>query len=119
VDQVSKAKAKGTDAEVAVVKFLNENGFPFAERRVTAGANDKGDINISPDVVIEVKNQATMALSTWVDEAITEQENADAWLAAVWHKRLRKGDAANWYVTMDGAQFLAILNELKKNGLIR
>jgi hypothetical protein len=41
---MSKAKAKGTSAETAVVKFLIDNGFPYAERRALNGALDLGDI---------------------------------------------------------------------------
>jgi hypothetical protein len=116
---VNRAKAKGTEAETAIVEFLKVNGFPFAERRTTNGANDRGDINISPDVVIEVKNCKTMDLAGWVDEAITESENANAWLTCVWHKRIRKGHPGDWYVTMDGAVFVEILERLKENGTIR
>jgi hypothetical protein len=116
---VNRAKNKGTAAETAVVEFLKANGFPQAERRTLSGSNDKGDINVSPDVVIEVKNVKTMTLSVWMDEAIAESENAGAWVTAVWHKRIRKGDPANWYVTMDGAMFAGILIQLRRMGAIR
>jgi len=113
------AKNKGTAAETAIVDHLKENGFPFAERRTANGSNDRGDINVSPDVVIEVKNCRTMELAGWVDEAIVEGENAGAWLTAVWHKRMRKGQPGDWYVTMDGHMFVALLQMLKEKGLIR
>lgn len=116
---LTKAKAKGTSAETAIVEFMKVNGFPYAERRTTNGANDRGDINISPDVAIEVKNCKTMDLAGWVDEAITEGENANAWLTAVWHKRMRKGQPGDWYVTMDGAMFMSLLQLLKEKELIK
>lgn len=116
---MNKSKNKGTAAETAVVKFLQANGFPLAERRTLSGSQDKGDINVSPDVVIEVKDHQAMALSVWLDEAIVEGENASSWVSAVWHKRRRKGDAANWYVTMDGACFIEILVALKEAGRIK
>lgn len=110
---------KGTEAETDIVNFLIEEGFEFAERRTTQGKNDRGDINVSPDVVIEVKNQKTMTLAAWLDEAIKESETANAWLGVTWHKRPRRGHPRDWYVTMDGALFTAVLQMLKEDGRIR
>jgi len=53
---MSKAKAKGTSAETAVVKYLIDNGFPYAERRALNGALDLGDITGTPALAWEVKN---------------------------------------------------------------
>ena len=105
---MSKQKARGTAAETAVVNYLSQF-FPNVERRTLSGAHDKGDINLHPNVVIEVKDHQRMALSEWVDEADKEGTNASAWIAAVWHKRMRKGNPAEWYVTMKGDVFAGLL----------
>ena len=107
---------KGPLAEAQVVACLQEHGFPYAERRVMGGRNDRGDVAGIPGVVIEVKNQTAMDLAGWVDEAGTEawgglQPDGVAAVGVVWHKRRGKGDPLDWYVTMTGRDFLALLAE--------
>jgi hypothetical protein len=111
---VSASKAKGTAAETAVVRFLQANGYPHAERRALAGNQDRGDIAGIPGLVIEVKVAQRMELAGWVDEALIESQRVDkpGWgfpVGAVWHKRRGKGSPGDWYVTMDGWAFLALL----------
>ena len=101
---MSAAKQKGTAAETAVVTYLSQF-FDRVERRTLSGKNDKGDISLDKDFVIEVKNHQRMELATWCDEAITEKANAGARFGVVWHKRTRKGSPGDWYVTMSGEDF--------------
>lgn len=110
VIQMSKAKAKGTSAERAVVDMLIEHGYVHAERRALNGANDKGDIAGIPFVCIEVKNQAQMQLATWVDELETEIANAKAQTGVLIHKRRGKGQPYNWYATMPVYIWLDLLD---------
>jgi hypothetical protein len=112
VGQLSKAKQRGTAAETAVVNYLHSVGFESAERRTLSGANDKGDINLSEHLVIEVKDHQRMELAGWLDEANREATNANAPYGVVWHKRARKGSPADWYVTMDGANFVKLWKDL-------
>jgi hypothetical protein len=103
---------KGTQAETAVVRYLQEHGFPYAERRAKTGRYDCGDINVDPSVVIEVKNHKAMDLAGWIDQTEVERENgSDALVAVCWHKRPRRGSPGDWYVTMTGAQFAYLLRE--------
>jgi hypothetical protein len=106
---MSASKAKGTAAETAVVRFLQANGYPHAERRALAGNQDRGDVAGIPALVIEVKNAAKMELAGWLDEAIKESDFHIGNLAVVWHKRRGKASPADWYVTMDGMAFLTLL----------
>jgi hypothetical protein len=108
---VSRSKAKGTAAETAVVRFLRTAGFTQAERRTLSGAQDRGDIAGVPGVVIEVKNCARQELPAWVVEAELERDNDRAGLGVVWHKRRGKADPGDWFVTMSGTQFAALLCE--------
>ena len=108
---MSRSKAKGTAAETAVVRYLRSVGFVQAERRALNGIADRGDIAGIPGVVIEVKNHARQELPAWVAEAETERDNDNADLGVVWHKRRGKGSPADWFVTMSGAQFAALLRE--------
>jgi len=108
---VNRSKAKGTAAETAIARYLQTNGFPYAERRTLNGTHDRGDIAGIPSVVIEVKNCAKTELGSWIAEAERERDNDNATLGVVWHKRRGKTDPADWFVTMSGAQFAALLRE--------
>ena len=108
---MSAAKKKGTAAETAIVNYLRAMGFVQAERRSLNGSYDRGDIAGLPSVVIEVKNCARQELGAWVAEAEAERDNDGASLGVVWHKRRGKGDPADWFVTMSGAQFANLLRE--------
>lgn len=108
---MSSSKRKGTAAESAVVQYLQAMGFAHAERRSLNGAKDRGDIAGLPGVVIEVKNCARQELAGWVAEAEVERDNDNASLGVVWHKRRGKGQAADWFVTMSGEQFVFLLRE--------
>jgi hypothetical protein len=108
---MSAAKKKGTAAETAVVQYLRAVGFIQTERRTLGGTQDRGDIAGLPGVVIEVKNCARQELPVWVAEAELERDNDNASLGVVWHKRRGKANPADWFVTMSGAQFAALLRE--------
>jgi Holliday junction resolvase len=117
----SAAKAKGSGAERDVVKYLKENGFQYADRRLAGATLDKGDVSGIPGVTIEIKNHATMKLSAWVEELIVEMANDKAWTGVVWHKRKGRGRPADWYCTMPGYVWVDLLrralNESGKNVL--
>lgn len=110
---MSASKRKGTAAESAVVQYLQTMGFVQAERRSLNGAKDRGDIAGLPGVVIEVKNCARQELAGWVAEAEVERDNDGADLGVVWHKLRGKGNPADWFVTMSGQQFAALLREIQ------
>ena len=105
---MSKSKQKGTAAETAVVRYINQFGWN-TERRALTGSADMGDITGVP-VVIEVKNHRVMKLAEWVDEAKVEAANAQVGVGVVWHKRRGKGSPGEWYVTMTGHAFLWLLD---------
>jgi hypothetical protein len=107
----NRNRTKGTAAESAVVDYLIENGWPHCERRSLAGNQDRGDIAGLPGVVIEVKNHASLELAQWLDEALREGRNANASVAVVWHHRRGKSNPAQWYVTMQGEQFVKLLKD--------
>ena len=73
----------GTRWESRLVKYLQDQGFPLAERRVRSGAKDKGDVAGIQGICIEAKNVRKMALADWIDEAEVERVNASADLTFV------------------------------------
>lgn len=109
---MSKQRAKGTAAETAVVRYLQDNGFIHAERRALHGINDKGDITGIPGVVIEVKNHAKLTLAEWVKELQQEMANANADFGFVVAKKKGTTNPAEWYAVMP---LEILLNEIKKD----
>lgn len=109
---MSKQRAKGTSAETAVVRYLQDNGFIHAERRALHGINDKGDITGIPGVVIEVKNHAKLTLAEWVKELQQEMVNANADFGFVVAKKKGTTNPAEWYAVMP---LEILLNEIKKD----
>jgi len=75
---MSKAKAKGTAAETALVKYLRDHGFPGAERRALTGEFDQGDVTGTPCLAWEVKNHRSYKFPEWLKEAQVEAKNAKA-----------------------------------------
>ncbi len=108
---MSKQRAKGTAAETAVVRYLQEQGFVHAERRALHGTHDKGDITGIPGVVIEVKNHAKLTLAEWVKELEQEMKNAKADFGFVVAKKKGTTNPAEWYAVMP---LKVLLEEIKK-----
>ena len=105
---MSKSKQRGTAWESAIVGYLREHGYPWAERRALAGALDKGDIHL-PGVMIEAKNCQTITLAAWADEVAAQTANCPPGTVGVaWIKRRGKGVDKS-YVVMDPATFLRLL----------
>ena len=105
------SKQKGTAAETAVVRYLNDQGWPAVERRTLSGSKDKGDVAGVRDLVIEVKACKAMDLGGWLREADAEALNAAADFGVVWHKRRGKSQPNDWFVTMTGDAFVRLLKE--------
>jgi hypothetical protein len=105
------SKQKGTSWETAVVAWLQQNGFPYAERRTLAGVNDKGDISGIPGVVVECKNAKAITLAAWCDELAVEMGNANAQVGAVVIKRRGTTDVGKAYAVMPMEVFAALIRD--------
>lgn len=108
---MNKPKKKGTAAETAVVRYLNENDIE-ASRNPLSGNKDIGDIKTSYPIAIEVKNVSRMDLSTWIREATAEKLNSGSAIGVVWHKKKGTQDPGQWYVSMTGNDFMNMLKML-------
>jgi hypothetical protein len=92
------AKARGSQWERDVVKFLNDNGFPLVERRYGAGNTlDKGDIN-GLAMVLECKNLKSITLSSIMDELEVEVANSHFDIGFAPIKRRGKGASEGYAV---------------------
>ena len=59
----NRSRDKGTSWETQVVRFLQEHGWPLAERRARRGTRDAGDVAGVAGVCIEVKAEKRITLS--------------------------------------------------------
>lgn len=92
--------AKGTPFETACVNVAaDEEGWPDATRIPKAGAKDLGDLDVVPGWTIEAKNEKSMSLASYVEEARVEAGNAGNDKFAAVHKRRGK-HAREAYLTM-------------------
>jgi hypothetical protein len=106
---IRSAKAKGTNFETEIVRYLEANGVP-ARRRARAGSKDNGDVEIGDNVwTIEAKAVRAINLPGFLKELDVEMENSGAEYGAVWVKRVGKSSAGEGYVVMTGEAFLEIL----------
>lgn len=99
---------KGSAFETAVVAYLVENGFPYAERRVKRGMNDAGDISGIPGFMGECKNEKRIDLAGYMKEVAAQKANARAQVGAAIIKRRNHGVERS-YVCMELKDFLDLL----------
>ena len=107
---MSKQRAKGTRWESRIRDWLQAEGFTV-HRQPAHGANDKGDLHVGSDVIVEAKDQARHSLAEWLDEATVEAGNAGRAAGVVWFHRRGKSSPADGYVLLDGRTFAWLLRE--------
>ena len=109
----ASAKAAGSRFEREIADCLAKHIDDRIDRRVKTGAKDRGDIgglrHMGERVVIECKSVVKTNLAGWVDEAEIERGNDDAVAGLVIHKRVRKGDPLDQYVTTTVRDLVALL----------
>ncbi|MGG7510923.1 putative PDDEXK endonuclease [Plantibacter sp. YIM 135249] len=118
---MSRSKQKGTSFERLIADgFAEALDDDRIDRAPPRGAADRGDIaNVRTPhgkLAIECKNVAKMNLAGWVTEAQTEAGNADAVAGVVIHKRPRKGQFIDQYVTMTVREFLQLVWGVETEG---
>lgn len=112
----NRMRSLGTKNETAIKEWLRNNGWPYADRKVLAGAADEGDLRLSERIpfVIEAKTAKSTtdraSLGTFVKELEAEVKNAEAECGAVIFKRKGTTDIGNYYAIMP----VYMLNELLK-----
>jgi Holliday junction resolvase len=101
----SPEKQKGDRAERAVVDFLRSRGIEA--HRIRAGSpDDIGDIEIHPDIVVEVKDRGKLDLPAWLRNLAVQKANKDAAFGVVIVKKRGSSDPLEWAYILDAATFL-------------
>lgn len=93
------SKNTGTAFETALVRYLQENGWPHAERRALSGNTDKGDVTGTPGLAWEAKAHATVTdglIADWINQTRLEAKHANADLGVLVIKRPYKPVALAW-----------------------
>lgn len=110
---VNPSKSKGDRAERDVVNFLDHNGF--IARRIIAGAHDDiGDIEVDPDIVLEVKNRYKVELPAYLNALQAQKGNKDAAFGFIAIKIRGKKNAEEWAYVVDGATLVNLIRLIKK-----
>lgn len=110
---VSKSRAKGTQFETEVVNYLKSCKIFNATRLPMS--SPLGDID-GTGVVLECKNQKTMTLAAWVDQAAKASEVSGGKPPFVIHKRPRK-NVSEAYVTFPLKYLPGLLVLLQANSM--
>jgi hypothetical protein len=108
------AQRAGKTAETVLVAWLRSKGARYAERRLAGARLDKGDVAGIPGVTIEVKcpgPKAPVTLAAWLDETMTERDNATADVGLLCVKRRGRGSPSHWYWVTDGDTMLQLLTD--------
>ena len=110
---MSRAKQKGTSAETAFVRFLQKTGWPYAERRALASANDLGDVVGTIGLCWEVKNHKTYKIPAWLDETKVETDNSksDYGILVVKPNGVGLNSVDKWWAIMDVESMTKLLRD--------
>jgi hypothetical protein len=93
----SPQKRKGSAAELAVARYMQDHGWPHAERSRAGWTDDRGDIDGCPGLVVEVKDHKRHDLPGWLTELEVEVANARAVTGVLVVKRRLHTDPGDWY----------------------
>lgn len=101
------SKQKGTKAETAVVRWLQDNGFPDARRLAPSGATDKGDVvteqgqymfEVKDNVLAVTGQPPDSLLQKWLQETGREGRHyPDDWEKRLVVKRKGTTDVGKWW----------------------
>ena len=112
---MSANKAKGTRLERAAADYLaTALTDDRVDRMPLHGKGDRGDIAgvrtvLGERVTLECKAHARIDLAGWARELEAEKGNNDSRVGAVIHKRARKGQPGDQWVTMTLRDFAVLL----------
>lgn len=110
----NSAKQAGARFERLVADYLAAHVSPFIDRKVRAGAKDRGDIAnlmapLKGRIVVEAKDCAKVQLGPWLTEAETERINDGADVGVVIFKAHGKGAAGDQRVLMTLRDFVCLV----------
>lgn len=111
---MARPKDIGTAAETAVVRYLQANGWPNAERRALRGNLDCGDVTGTPGICWEVKGgkaaetAGRKQVADWMAETETERVNSGSEYGVLVMKRRGTGavNVSSWEAVMPASDWV-------------
>lgn len=108
---MSRSRKTGTAWESAVVNYLRDRGFTYAERRAMNGSQDRGDVTgLGPRWVIECKATKQITLAEFMKETEAERQNAGADYGVLVIKRPR-ASIEDAYCVLPLRELVALMKE--------
>lgn len=105
------SKRKGSAWELAIAKYLVDQGWRHAERRIAGSTIDKGDIYGIIGCVIEAKNEKRIDLAGYMKELEIEMKNAKASTGAAIVKKRGTTSVGDAYAVMPVWVWVDLLEE--------
>lgn len=98
---------KGAEAERIVARYLRQQGFPGADRRLREGrTDDQGDIDGVPFTTIQVKYVAQPRMQSWVTDTLKQRDVAGNPLCML-VVRVKHQAPGKWSAYMPSSYFIA------------
>lgn len=99
---VTSNSRKGAEAERMVARYLREQGFWLADRRLREGRqDDQGDLDGIPLTTVQVKYVAERRLQTWITATLKQRNLAGTPLCLLVH-RIKQRRPEGWDAYMPG-----------------
>lgn len=105
------SKRKGSAWELAISKYLVEQGWKHAERRIAGATLDKGDIYGIIGCVIEAKNEKRIDLAGYIKELEVECANAKATTGVAIVKKRGTTNVGDAYAVMTVDIWVRLMRE--------
>ena len=105
------SKRKGSSWELAIAKYLVQQGWKHAERRIAGSTIDKGDIYGIIGCVIEAKNEKRIDLAGYMKELEVETGNAKAATGVAIVKKRGTTDVGEAYAVMPVKYWVSLMKE--------
>jgi len=118
-----RPKDIGTAAETAVARWLQNNGWPHAERRALRGSHDAGDITGTPGICWEVKagqaaaNASDGTIQNWLTQAAIEGTVTEADISVLIQRRRGKASPADWWAWISIAELVDLADRTMTHDL--
>jgi len=103
---------KGKTYELDVFKWLSQWRHLRYIRQNAPGWEGCDGVMLDGLVSVEIKNQKTMNLAGWVDQARAQADNEEALAGVVIHKRRGRAGVQEHYVTMQVDDFAELVEHL-------
>ena len=104
-------KTKGDRWEREVVKEMNANGFPHAERSRAGFERDRGDIQGAPGLVVQAKDSPDKRWGPWLADLDEQKINAGADHAVLVVKRVGVAGADDALAVMKFSDWLRLARD--------